>query len=87
MKADGIDERILKDTKTGRQLHCLLMLTVSVTPLLSIPLFQSDREGDEERILYGGNPTLGVSIVQLPFNHQSSSSPSFPKLHSLIERL
>ena len=51
MKADGIDERILKDTKNERQqLQCLLKLTVSVTSLLSVSLFQSDRGQDEERL-------------------------------------
>lgn len=50
MKGDGTDERILRDIKKERQPQCLLMLTVSVIPLLSASLFQSDREEDEERL-------------------------------------
>lgn len=56
MKADGIDERILKHTKKGRRLRCLLMLTLSVTSLLRASLFQSDR-GREEKM------TLSMAVI------------------------
>lgn len=50
MKGDGIDERILKDTKKKRQLQCLLLQTVSVISLLSAFLIQSDWGENEERL-------------------------------------